>query len=942
MSSDVIRWLHVSDFHVGKDGYEQRRLFREILLEIERWKNSHDFRLNYVFITGDIANKGLAKEYETFRADFLQPLRDTIDASTVVIPIPGNHDVARPSSDALGREALLLAGSRFFDGSKEGRAARDQVIPRFKQYKRLMSADVSPDWLASSEGVAVHVQNVGATRVGVVGLNTAWLSKGDEDKDQLTPGYRLVEAALQRIDDCAIKFVLGHHPLAWWHEREEAHIRNLFARSHVIYLHGHLHRSEGRVEDGGSDDFLVLQAGAAFQARDGEPWVNGFSWAEADLATAEVRVSPRYWDSTNHEWPPLMGSISQKRRIGETDWWRFQLPGRSAIIDQWDGDAQSVHLPGWQVLTTTRISAYASAITPETAQRFFDGAEPDWGLALSPHFPVRVQAQGLLQSVLAFAGTERPQFALIRGPTAEGKSMALRQTVAAALKANTSLTVLWHLDETAGLDVDTFASKLLPGSKWLIASDHGDLIVTGLREFAQRLRREGRSDIQFVVAVHDADWRVAKGDSALWASFTHFQQAVLGGLPDADATSIARAWLAFDIGTRESPSHLLTVDGLAEQLSAASASEGLNREGALLGALLTLRHGSDLREHVRGLLQRLDAMQIPGSGTLGRAFRFIAAMHAEGLDFLSRSVLREALACDQRALQLGVLGPLASEAAAGGGTQLRTRHRRIARATMELVENEEGEFDQPFVELVGAAIRLRRIKGDWLDALSDWEYTLAKHFFDHDRRELALKIAARILEVVPDNAHYLVNLARLKRESGDFEGAINVLSAFTPQRDDRGFWAEWATSCGMQEDYLSNVWLHAYSISDELSSISPKSDHAGLVLAGMAQAFAGLHTQFGRQEFIIARGASTALGLRLSDNAFGLSLLREHEKATETTDKPKDASEAITRISQGLAAARECGGMRSQLLGRIGEPSRYKFAGLIRCIANQSARPVRR
>lgn len=104
MSSKVIRWLHVSDFHVGKDGYEQRRLFSELLREIERWKDTHDFRPNYVFITGDIANKGLAKEYEAFRAGFLQPLRGVIDASTTVIPIPGNHDVARPSSDALGRE----------------------------------------------------------------------------------------------------------------------------------------------------------------------------------------------------------------------------------------------------------------------------------------------------------------------------------------------------------------------------------------------------------------------------------------------------------------------------------------------------------------------------------------------------------------------------------------------------------------------------------------------------------------------------------------------------------------------------------------------------------------------------------------------------------------------------------------------------------------------
>lgn len=328
--SSTIRWLHLSDFHVGKDLYEQKRLFAEILMEVDRWKTQNNFVPDYVFITGDIANKGLKKEYEAFRKEFLVPLQEKFDGNTVVIPIPGNHDIERPNPDMLDHEKAFKSPSKFFDASKEGKTARDQVLPRFKHYKKLMAASgMSPDWLASNDGAAIHIRPLAGLQVGVIGLNTAWLCKGDLDKDWLSPGYRIVEAALKRIKACPIKIVLGHHPLTWWAETEERNIRSLFAEFNVIYLHGHKHKAEGRFEEGGVDQFLVLQAGAAFQAReDVERWVNGFSWGELDPVAAEVKISPWRW--VNREWRPDVDSITLKRRIDTTDWWRFPAPGMQA------------------------------------------------------------------------------------------------------------------------------------------------------------------------------------------------------------------------------------------------------------------------------------------------------------------------------------------------------------------------------------------------------------------------------------------------------------------------------------------------------------------------------------------------------------------------------------------------------------------------------------
>ena len=918
--SPTIRWLHLSDFHVGKDLYEQKRLFAEILSEVERWKTQKNFVPDYVFITGDIANKGLKKEYEAFRKEFLVPLQEKFNVDTVVIPIPGNHDIERPSPDMLDHAAAFKAPSKLFDASREGKTARDQVLPRFKHYKKLMAASgMSPDWLASNEGAAVHIRSLAGMQVGVVGLNTAWLCKGDLDKDWLSPGYRIVEAALKKIKTCPIKIVLGHHPLSWWDETEEKNIRSLFAEYHIIYLHGHKHRTDGRSEEGGVDQFLVLQAGAAFQAREEERWANGFSWGELDPITAEVKISPWRW--VNREWRPDVDSITLQRRIDATDWWSFPVPGMKA-------QHRPDPLAGWQALNAEKLETFAREVTSADAQRFFDGAEPDWALAMSPHFPVREQAKELLDSVVNFKGEDRPQVALIRGPTAEGKSMALRQIVAAAVHANPDLLVLWHQDETVGINIPAFEKVLTTDHRWLIATDHGDLMGKNLVNLVQSLKRAGLGNVQFVMAAHDSDWKIAKGGTVPWNSCARFSEARLSGLAKEDATALATTWLHFGSNACESSWQNLAPAQLAEKLLEAAKDDVAN-DGALFGALLTLRHGRDLHGHVRALLQKLDAMNLSTGGTVGDAFRLIAAMHAEGLEFLSSQVLQESMHCDQTALKRDVLRPMTAEAAASGSAYLRTRHRRIALATLEVCRDDDEDVEQLYLALAASAIRLRRIKGAWLQELSDWEYSLSKHFFDTGRKELAIRLAAKMLEIVPDNSYYAVNLAKFKRESGDAKGAILVLQSVMPPKDNRGFWTEWGTASGMVGDSLANAAFHAFSISDDLSASPPTIKNSKQALSGLAKAFDELHIARGHAELRRARAACAKLGLLTDAHD---RILNDHQQACRDVGIPKNVAEGVSWLRDGLASALANTPLAESVAEKVGNPAQFKFAGLQRLL----------
>jgi 3',5'-cyclic AMP phosphodiesterase CpdA len=91
-----IRWLHLSDFHVGKDDYATRKMFDYILAHVRKRKDD-GFVPDLLFITGDLADKGLASQYETIWQDFILPLQHdiggAIERQTFIVP--GNHDVDR-------------------------------------------------------------------------------------------------------------------------------------------------------------------------------------------------------------------------------------------------------------------------------------------------------------------------------------------------------------------------------------------------------------------------------------------------------------------------------------------------------------------------------------------------------------------------------------------------------------------------------------------------------------------------------------------------------------------------------------------------------------------------------------------------------------------------------------------------------------------------------
>jgi hypothetical protein len=137
-----------------------------------------------VFITGDLANRGVNREYKDFNEGFIAPLREALGGNTWqgrILAIPGHHDVGRTKASAFDRDGVLTPGTRFFDPSGEGKAARQILFPRFKGYRQKAGVDLSANWINDAAGAFAEVIDMRGIKVGIVGINTAWLSKGNAE-----------------------------------------------------------------------------------------------------------------------------------------------------------------------------------------------------------------------------------------------------------------------------------------------------------------------------------------------------------------------------------------------------------------------------------------------------------------------------------------------------------------------------------------------------------------------------------------------------------------------------------------------------------------------------------------------------------------------------------------------------------------------------------------
>lgn len=912
--ASTVKWLHLSDFHIGKDGYEESEMFSRIIEHVRR-KVAGDFVPDFVFITGDIADKGAAGQYEKFCDDFLQPLYEVIggDIQARTYMVPGNHDLDRKVNKAFDRIEFGKLRERYFDPTKDGADERKMLVDRFSNF---IAHDVTgrADGFANADGAFAQKIFVRGTEIGVVGVNTAWLCKDDSDEGLLTLGKPLLEAALRNVDGSDLIVVLGHHPISWFAKEQQRPIRALLAHKNCIYLHGHLHDAWSEPSYGDGDFFLAIQSGAAFQAREGDRWRNGLVWGSADLSNGTVGLQSFHWNPSHQGWTLNADAFSDSHR--DNDWWRYRLPS-TLVPAKGKRSAESVsQLPGgWEIVRGIDLEPHLGPLDPAPALAFFDGAVPDWSTALSRSIPRRDVVDRLVAPFRTHNGSDMPTVTLLTAAGCEGKTTAILQAAYDTVKDNPEWSILRRKNDLRPLNIHELAPFLSGEGKWLVVLDGADQTASAVHAFAASNVELARGKVSFLLGSRDSDWLACGADKLAWKAVCSFKHEGLSGLNLADATRIVDAWSMYgdaglgELANTESKHRAQRFRDLAN-LEAKGNSAG--DSGAFFGALLGVRHGSDLLDHARAMLDKLETIEIPSGGTLKDAMAFISIMHAEGQDYLSIPVLAGVLGCDIGKFHALVIRPLGQEAAATTtSTCVYTRHKYIAQAIVNVLENGYLEnIADHFKRLVKAALTAYH-EGGFIKGLRSWRYDLAEHFYTTNRPLLAIEVAQTVFEFEPNEPKVITNLAYLHRVSNEPQDAVRIYRDANLVTEDRPYYHDWAISEAECRHFLESAVLAAYALSDQCASSRPAVADVKGFLSCIGNGFKQLYNAYLDGSFKEADYAVMSIKLIFAPVKLNRELREFRAKVARRRATEYDLDQAIQVISKGVRTALESGVTRS-------------------------------
>ena len=299
----TVRWLHLTDLHIGKNDESQKTALVSLLTAIKDVAAGRVF--DFVLLTGDLAFSGNRQEYDDLRRILIDPLRATsLCERARFLATPGNHDIDcdvgyPPVWASLGHSRQ----ETFFHLGEAGRKARSIRAQAFQEYSEFVRR-ASIESVDPTNEPAILINAVTKNRnLAFISAVTAFFSDKEVNDRQRTPApCHPLRTILQELPSTAQPIILGHHPPEWFTPETERHLHSLLVEYKALYLHGHDHRVKSKF---GVRGLTSLGFGAAYQASHDSPptpyYRNSFAVCElGDL----LHIAVTSWDSENGRWRP--------------------------------------------------------------------------------------------------------------------------------------------------------------------------------------------------------------------------------------------------------------------------------------------------------------------------------------------------------------------------------------------------------------------------------------------------------------------------------------------------------------------------------------------------------------------------------------------------------------------------------------------------------------
>jgi len=518
-------------------------------------------------------------------------------------------------------------------------------------------------------------------------------------------------------------------------------------------------------------------------------------------------------------------------------------------------------LDGWEVVDQGFLDGFRRDLNGSQLDAYFNGALPTWSHALSACIVKRQLVEAIRDecesSRVSGAGLH---MSLILGAAAEGKSTALLQA-AVLLADQAHWQILWRPGPDVGIDAQDVAQLPRGAKQWLLVIDDADTVVAPLMLAVRTLHQLGRSDVQILACARDSEWRLSGGSTMPWSSCATLSTHLMRGLAYPDSLAIVASWDA-SRGTPAGREADNSLQSRAMELVSKAKGEGApSAEGSFFGGILRARFSPDgLVDHVRDMMNRLDAHKLDSGFSLRDAFLFVACCHAIGLPGLDHRVLADLLAVDYGHIRSLVELPLGDEAAAvRSGTALLTRHRSIAESAVVLAPDAFSlDLGELYASIVWQTIKTTQgvlgtggpkvwPHGEVVHCRVAILERLPSAIPKPQRLAVCVAAAKSAVEAEPARLSYAIDLARAYKTAGMWPEALQLCQSnrldaeWNPDYSTyvRSFYGQWGVSAGGNGDQLGNAWLSLIALSDGLD-VPLSFEHVAYALSQVGYAWMGL------------------------------------------------------------------------------------------------------
>jgi len=329
-----ITWLHISDLHScpEKSSWDADFILNKFLRDIKKLKNEHNLSPDLIFVTGDLiyGNKSECGELKSQHESAALFLLSLIEECNVEIEnlflVPGNHDV--DIKKILGSQTKWLKDINIQEIHKMIQTNNDEwqsITKRLANYRNFINKELEAKHLLSNSDQMIFSEqrSINEIKIGIAGLNTAWSSCGDGEKEKgnlWCGGEWQIKTLLKNLNNSDIKIGLSHHPFNWFYATEDPKILHTMQTNFHFHLHGHEH--QGWVEPLEDSHHCRIAAGAIFVGHN-KTNQSSYNFVRLDFEKQQCEIWFRGYDDT-----------------GDGGWVTKEIPGKTdsrgvKVISAW-------------------------------------------------------------------------------------------------------------------------------------------------------------------------------------------------------------------------------------------------------------------------------------------------------------------------------------------------------------------------------------------------------------------------------------------------------------------------------------------------------------------------------------------------------------------------------------------------------------------------------